>query len=97
MSEPKRYIKLATKAHEHDCDDCKYIATVQMQNCIDYSSDTKFDLYICEKQPRDHSDIIARFGVDGEYMSFPIYLVESSEKYSPMSVAMELYKDSLIK
>lgn len=46
----------STKLHEHDCDECTYLGTLE-----------DHDLYICERGPG--KTLIARFGIDGDYKS----------------------------
>lgn len=42
--------------HEHDCDRCRYLGS---------DTEYNFDYYYCPSEPT----LVARYGVDGQYMS----------------------------
>lgn len=51
---PARVMMLDEPLHEHDCECCTYLGTMD-----------KHDLYVCPSEPT----VIARYGPDGDYKS----------------------------
>lgn len=48
--------------HRHDCDKCVFLGR--------YRNDAHtYDLYVCAKDWLDGNEYVARYGVDGEYLS----------------------------
>lgn len=46
--------------HDHDCTNCVFLGTFG-----------EHDLYVCVTGEKD-KDIVARFGADGDYSSYPV-------------------------
>lgn len=66
--------------HEHDCECCTFTGT--------YGD---YDLYHC---PVDEGTIIARFGIDGDYMSRPLCLCRDSlNSDHPLCAAFAAYEE----
>jgi len=70
-----------TPIHEHDCECCKF--------CGNYVSKGElFDLYFC---PTEQS-LIARYGVDGDYMSMDVTLVDRYPTDHPLGFLRDVLK-----
>lgn len=83
--------KLNNPIHEHDCGDCcKYLGSVLMRG-------QAYDLYkhVCPNGNFDTT--IARFGIDGDYMSgdeFAIHAYNKDDDTHPLGVAHHVWMAS---
>lgn len=69
--------------HPHDCDCCTFVG-----NIVREGDDYRRDVYVCGGKPTlGHSEsemtLITRFGENGEYESFPVYLARCVGKADP--------------
>ena len=57
-------LELSTPKHEHDCDNCIFLGNYLWEHDnIDY------DIYICIRKNSRYKSFIARYGINGDYMS----------------------------
>lgn len=71
----------AQARHEHDCECCQFNGMFN-----------EFDLYYCPNC--DDGTLIARYGVDGDYISTPLSLVDTylTKANHPIAAAYTAYK-----
>ena len=62
--------------YEHDCDNCKFLATVQCSNTVEILD---YDLYYCENEENEfETALVARFSDYGpDYNSMSINMVRA--------------------
>lgn len=71
------------KFHKHDCSKCNYLGSEV------FGSDN-FDYYSCEDKI-DGITLIARFGEDGSYSSFPKTFIDATRQNFPLARAKIFY------
>ncbi len=64
-----------TPHHVHDCDQCIYLGS----NKLAFDEEREqWDYYFCEKC--DGGTLIARYGINGDYLSWPINLYKMNRE-----------------